>query len=255
MERTLSLVLDNEGYNSLTLMKADSNEIDDFTTKTFDNSEQIREYYKDKIATFLEQNKSYISEVTRQTGKKFRGRIVILEANENNSSLYFVEKRVLYKKHLIAFKEMVNDKNTMIKFLQLEKIGFNQYGFRRLISPFLIKEITYTNFKCKSRVDFIRKEIKNNKKNFYDILRIIAKAYEIERKKRNLPTIDSIYEKSKNKTKNLTCRSTKENLEQDFYYVDGVYYPIDDIPFDLEQLSKLETNYRPDGLGPNERIR
>ena len=251
----MSLVLDSEGYKCLTLMKADSNEIDDFTTKKFENSEQIREYYKDKIDTFLEQNKPYISEITKQTGKKFRGRIVILEAKEQNSSLYFIEKRVLYKKHLVAFKDMVSDKGTMLKFLQLERIGFNQYGLRRLISPFLSREITYTNFKIKSRVDFIRKEIKNNKKNFYDILRIIAKAYEIERKKRNLPTIDSIYEKSKSMTRNSNCQLTNENIEQEFFYFDGVYYPIDDIPFDLEQLSRLETNYRPDGLGPNERTR
>ena len=80
MERTLSLVLDSEGYKSLTLMKADSNEIDDFTTKTFENQEQVREYYKQKIDAFLKENEAYLSEITKKTGKNFRGRIVILEA-------------------------------------------------------------------------------------------------------------------------------------------------------------------------------
>ena len=252
MERTLSLVLDDEDKISLTLMKADSNDIDEFTTKKFENSEQIREYYKDKIEQFLNENNCYITEVTKKTGKKFRGRIVILEAKEMNSSLYFVEKRVLYKKHLVAFKEMVNDKNTMLKFLQLEKIGFNQYGFRKLVSPFLTREIMMTNFKVKSRVDFIKREIKKNRDNFYDILRIITKAYEIERKKRGLPTLDAIYEKNK-KSKKTTVKHTDET--KDFYLIDGVFYPIDDIPFDLDQLARLDTNYRPDGLGPDERIR
>lgn len=255
MERTLSLVLDSEGYKSLTLMKADSNEIDDFTTKTFENQEQVREYYKQKIDAFLKENEAYLSEITKKTGKNFRGRIVILEAKEKNSSLYFIEKRVLYKKHLIAFKEMVYDKPTMLKFLQLEKIGFNQYGFRKLISPFLTREITYTNYKIKSRVDFIRKEIKKNRNNFYDILRIITKAYEMERKKRNLPTIDSIYEKSKGFSKQINCQSFKEDDGKEFFCIDGFFYPIDDIPFDLDQLSRLETNYRPDGLGKDERTR
>lgn len=253
MERTLSLVLDEEGKINLTLMKKESNEIDDFTTKKFENSEQIREYFKEKIAIFLDENKAYIEEITKRTGKKFRGRIVILEAKEMNSSLYFVEKRVLYKKHLVAFKEMVKDKDTMLKFLQLEKIGFNQYGFRKLISPFLTREIITTNFKVKSRVDFIRREIKKNSDNFYDILRIITKAYEIERKKRGLPTIEAIYDRNKKESKKNQVNQEADS--KDFYLIDGVFYPIDDIPFDLEQLVRLDSNYRPDGLGPDERIR
>lgn len=252
MERTLSLVLDDECKISLTLLKADSNDIDDFTTKKFENSEQIRDYFKGEITKFLDENNGYIESVTKKTGKKFRGRIVILEAKEQDSSLYFIEKRVLYKKHLVAFKDMVNDKGTMLKFLQLEKIGFNQYGFRKLISPFLTREIMISNFKVKSRVDFIKREIKKNRDNFYDVLRIITKAYEMERKKRGLPTLDAIYEKNK-KSKKTTAKHTDET--KDFYLIDGVFYPMDDIPFDLEQLARLDTNFRPDGLGPDERIR
>ncbi len=255
MERTLSLVLDEEDKISLTLMKKEANDIDDFTTKNFENSDQIREFYKDKIANFLEENKNYIKEITKRTGRKFRGRIVILEAKEMNSSLYFVEKRVLYKKHIIAFKDMVADKSTMLKFLQLEKIGFNQYGFRKLISPFLTREIITTNFKVKSRVDFIRREIKNNRRNFYDVLRIITKAYEIERKKRSLPTIEAIYEKHKTSSKKITNETTPKDEEKEFFSIDGFFYPTDDIPFDLEQLENLDSEFRPDGLGPNERIR
>ena len=152
MERTLSLVLDEEGFESLTLMQDEAVKIDEFTTKKFEDSEQIREYFKPQIEAYLKENKNYIAKISQERGKLFRGRIVILELHERDNSLYFVEKRVLYKKNLVAFKEMVKDKLTMHRFLQLERIGFNQYGFRKLISPFLTREIKYTNYQVKSRV-------------------------------------------------------------------------------------------------------
>ena len=247
MERTLSLVLDEEGFESLTLMQDEAVKIDEFTTKKFEDSEQIREYFKPQIEAYLKENKNYIAKISQERGKLFRGRIVILELHERDNSLYFVEKRVLYKKNLIAFKEMVKDKLTMHRFLQLERIGFNQYGFRKLISPFLTREIKYTNYQVKSRVDFIRREIKRDKKDFYDILRIISKAYEIERKNRpNLKTIEAIYKESK---KTLIEPIKKDIEEKEYCVIDGVSYPIDEIPFDLDELRYMDTDFLPDGLG------
>ena len=262
MERTLSLVLDEEDKISLTLMQDDAVKIDEFTTKKFETSEQIREYFKKQIAAFLEENKNYIDSVSKSTGKKFRGRIVILEAKENNNSIEFIEKRVLYKKHLIAFKELVKDENTMRRFLQLERIGYNVHGFRKLISPFLCREIKYTNYRVVSQTDFLRRELKKDKNNFYDILRIVIKAYEIERKQRNLKTIDAIYRQSKiqRNEKKREEQSKIEIDESEFYLIDGISYHENEIPFALEELSKLEADgitfdKRPDGLGPNERTR
>lgn len=280
MERTLSLVLDDECKISLTLMQDDAVKIDEFTSKKFENSEQIRDYFKKQIADFLEKNKNYIEAVSKNSGRKFRGRIVVLEARENNNSIEYIEKRVLYKKHLVAFKELIKDKGTMIKFLELEKIGYSERGFRKLISPFLCREIKYANYKIVSQIDFLRRELKKEKNNFYDILRIIIKAYEIERKYRKLKTIDAIYKQSKTKVehKNSTIPSTtssfenknstipsatssfENNNESNFYYIDGISYHEDEIPFGLEELSEMEANgtiidRRPDGLGPNERTR
>lgn len=247
MERTLSLVLDEEGFVSLTLMQDDAIKIDEFTTKKFEDSEQIREHFKSQIDNYLEENKRYVEAISKGRGKNFRGRIVILEPHEHDGSLYFIEKRVLYKKNLVAFKEMIKDKPTMQRFLQLERIGFNQYGFRKLISPFLTREIKYTNYQVKSRVDFLRREIKRNKNNFYDILRIISKAYEIERKNRpNLKTIEAIYKESK---KTLIEPIKKDIEEKEYCVIDGVSYPIDEIPFDLDELRYMDTDFLPDGLG------
>lgn len=266
MERTLSLVLDEDCKLSLTLMKDDAVKIDEFTTKKFENSEQIREYYKKQIDEFLEQNKNYINSITRNTGRKFRGRIVILELSEKNGNLDYVEKRVLYKKHLVAFKELIKDKGTMIKFLELEKIGYNQHGFRKLISPFLCREIKYTNYKIVSQTDFLRRELKRDKNYFYDVLRIMIKAYEIERKKRNLSTIDAIYKQVKvkpisKKVENVSnVTSLKDDIEPNFYNIDGISYHEDEIPFDLDELSKMSAmgisiDRKPDGLGTDERTK
>lgn len=249
VERTLSLVLDEDGFKSLTLMKDDAVKIDEFTTKKFEDSEQIRSYFQKEIEQYLELNKSYIAAVSKGRGKNFRGRIVILEPHEQDGSLYFIEKRVLYKKNLVAFKEMVKDKKTMLRFLQLEKIGFNQYGFRKLVSIFLTKEIKYTNYQVKSRVNLIQRELKRNKEDFYDILRIISKAYEIERKNRpDLKTIEAIYKESK-KSHVEPEVAFKEAPTKDFYHFDGVLYQLDQIPFDLDDLRHIDTDYLPDGLG------
>ena len=275
MERTLSLVLDDEGKLSLTLMHDDAVKIDEFTSKKFQNSDQIRDYFRKQIDEFLEKNKNYIDIVSKNTGKKFRGRIVVLEARENNNSIEYIEKRVLYKKHLVAFKELVKDKNTMKRFLQLERIGYNERGFRKLISQHLCHEIKYTNYRVVSQTDFLKKELKKDKNNFYDILRIIIKAYEIERKYRKLKTIDALYKDYQNKKKSSQVEQRKTIIDDEMTFqkeslsaktgiiedndklyiiIDGQYIPIEEAP-DIDELNKYDTDFRPDGLGPNERIR
>lgn len=250
MKRILSLVLDDEGFISLKLMQDEAVKIDEFTTKNFEDSEQIREYYKDKIDKYLEDNRSYIEAVSKSSGKYFRGRIVILEPYEFDGSLYFSEKRVLYKKHLVAFKKMVQDKKTMLSALRLEKLTYNKHGIRRIFTPFLVEKIKNSNYKVISQVNIIKKEIKKN--NFFNILRLIIKAYESERKNRqHLETIEAIYKKYKqNKEKQNNLKETnEENLDGSFYNINGFLYSCDDIPFDLDELRKMDTDFIPDGLG------
>ena len=47
MERKLSLVLDDRGLVSLTLFRADNITMDEYTTKHFESSEEIREKYSE----------------------------------------------------------------------------------------------------------------------------------------------------------------------------------------------------------------
>ena len=137
MKRTLSLVLDEKGYRSLTLIDAPSNEIDEFTSKYFDSHEDVRDYFKDKIDKYLSENQRYIDLINSSTTRNFRGRIVILEEHEYHGRIEYVAKRVLYKKHLVAFDRLVKDKLTMQRFLRLERHGVNTLGLRGLVSPFL----------------------------------------------------------------------------------------------------------------------
>ncbi len=252
MERTLSLILDEEGRVSLTLMKDKADNIDKFTTK-FEDSEMIRKKFKKQIEQYLKENKEYVQAISKKRGQLFRGRIAILEATIRNDSLCLVEKRVLYKKHLVAFNTIIKDKPTMLRFLQLEQIGYNQYGFKKLISPFLTREIRYANYKVVSSINLIKREIK--RENFYDILRIICKAYEIERKKRSdLKTIEAIYKENITKPNNNLPRevsdfSQQEKDEEPFCIIDGVSYPTDQQPFDNDDLRHMDSTYIPDGLG------
>ena len=257
MERTLSLVLDQEYHITLTLLKDEADKIDKFTTKNFENSEQIRELYSDKIDSFLRENSAYVNAVVNSTGKKYRGRIVILEVEDAKGNINYIEKKVLYKKHLAAFETLVNDSLTMIRFSKMERMGYNIYNYRPLVSKFVIDKIKHTNFKVKSQVNIIKREIKKN--NFFDSLRIMVKAYEEERKERpDLISIDNIYENiKKSKEKIEDDLEIKEDIEQDEYYiVDGVRYSLDDRPFDSDELRHLETNLKEDGINekPDKRI-
>ena len=258
MERTLSLVLDDEGKVSLTLMQDEANKIDEFTTKKFEDSEQIRDYFKDEIEKFLKEKKSYIDAISKRLGKKYRGRIVILEVQNKDNNLVFHERRVLYKKHFKVFKEIIKNKNVMLRFLKLEEVGRTKYGYPMLAPEFLRREIRFSDFRVKSRVELIRKEIKRSK-CFFDILRIMIKSYNTEREfNPSLETIDSMYKRLQKKEQSLDVLPTRENgikkINEELYVnIDGVLYPIEEIPFDLDTLK--DTDYVPDGLGYGKRIR
>lgn len=261
MERTLSLVLDKFGHKSLTLMKGDNDTIDGFTIK-FENSEEIREKFKKQINAYLEENKTLIESISNYLGRNYRGSIVILEVNDQNGELNYLKRRVLYKKHVIAFKEMVKDKLTLQGFLRLEKIYVNELGMRKLISPFLEKKIRYSNYRVISQTNLIKREIKKNTSSFFDCLRLISKSYEEERKKRHhLKSIDDIYNEYKDK-KQLQKELREEEkidigeyIEPNFYksstVIDGFTYDQDDMP-SLDELQRmLDSDIEgiiPDGL-------
>ena len=259
MERMLSLVLDDEGEKSLTLLTGNACEIDEFTIKKFENSEQIRDYYKDKIDSFLKNNANYLEAIKKRTGKNFRGRIVILEIYKDDKTYAYHERAVLYKKHIVALKEMIKDHKTMQRFLELSKINYDYLGFKRLISPFLSREIKIVDYSKKSRVELIGREIRKHD-TYYEILRLLTKCYLEERKKRpELKTIEAIYnDYLKMKVKKKQEHDKLENKDRiipkinsdGYVLIDGYRYSIEELPFDLEELNKIDDiDFWLDGLG------
>ena len=112
--RTLALVLDDECEIYLPLFEGENSKVDEFTTKNFESSDDIRLYYKDKIEDFLDKKRVYLF------GKKnFRGRIVLLE--NVNGKMY--KSRVLYKDALIVAKEALENPKVMNCVVAIDSNG------------------------------------------------------------------------------------------------------------------------------------
>jgi len=263
MERKLSLVLDDRGLVSLTLFRADNITMDEYTTKHFESSEEIREKYKTEIDEFLKKNENYLNAIRNKSKKAFNGRIVLLQVDSNNIT-EVIEKRVLYKKHLIAFKELCKDRLTMQEFSKLNKIECNKYKLKSLITPHVQRYINHNGtFDIKTRVKEMTSEIKRNENDFYEVLRLMISAYNIQRQDRkHLPTIDRIYkdylkekEQSKNKEKIVEQPVVKtETIEtKDTFNIDGTYYKQEEQElFDLDDIKYLDTDLNFDGLDKDE---
>lgn len=272
MERILCLVLDEDAKIKLPLFEGTSDEIDEYTTK-FDNADTLRKKYKDEIASFLEQHQDFF-DARDPEKKKYYGRIVVLEKHNG----YYEQKRVLFKKHLIAFKNFIyKDKLTMQEFARLERVGYVEYNKKRLLSSFVLRKISLDGtYAYKTKVEEIKRDI-NNDSDFYDILRIIIKAYKHQRELRpHLPTIERIYseyveaKKAKKKEKDALKRETKaktapvsvtpdkqNNQDEDIKFViNGVRYNADELHlFDLDDIDIESSNMIPDGKGVNDKTR
>ena len=264
MIRTLSLVLDEKGYESLTLMQGEAIDIDAFTSK-FHDSEQIRNKFQKEIDAYLESKKNYIASFKRNT----RGRIVILECHNIANQAVYVPKRVIYKKYLVAFDTMLKDEATMKRFLTLEGKFINEKKIASNITGFIKYKISRgTNFKVRSQVDFLRSEIKKLKPYFYDNLRSIAKAYEEECKvRKNLKTIDEMFKdyleeqrlKKEEKEKQKEVKQEQSQTRPTLTHEENEQIKIGDNSYnseelDLDKLSLYDDEdiigMRPDGLGP-----
>lgn len=258
MERTLFLVLDDNYLIKLPLYEGTSDEIDKYTTR-FENASKLREKHQKEIGDFLSKHQDFL-DARDSEKKKYFGRIVILE-NHNGE---YEEKKVLFKKHLIAFREYIyKDKQTMQEFARLERIGYLTRNKKKLLSSHISDQISYSgNFKVKTRVERIRSEI-NKSKNFYDIIRLVVKTYKHQRANRpNLPTIEHIYleylkaKETKKEIKTLNSKVEKKVVrhnatvedEEKEYVVNGFKYNADELHlFDLDEIDAENSDILPDG--------
>ena len=199
MERTLSLVLDEYCKVSLTLMKDEAENIDEFTTR-FENSEELRNNFKDKIESFLHENKIFIDYVKEQTGKNYRGSIVLLQAIQKNETELDVERQlVLYKKHLIVYPFLIKQ-DIMKEYLNEDKKRATKLNTPTFTTNYMHYRIKDHNFDTKKNIDEIKYFIKIS--NFYEKLRLIFKAYEKIRIYKGYKTVDAIYKNLKDEEQN-----------------------------------------------------
>ena len=101
MKRYLSIVLDEKCMVSKTIIDGDSFKLDEYVSKRYNNSEEIRQEYDFIVDEFLERNKQMIENIEKKNNKKYRGQIVILEVL-NDGSLKRV--KVLYKNDMEKIK-------------------------------------------------------------------------------------------------------------------------------------------------------
>ena len=196
-----------------------------------------------------------------------RGRIVLLQKNGDELK----EVKILYKKHLISFKHIVKDRLTMQEFSKNEKIGYYSYGLKRLVSPQIHREISYNGtFNKPTSLKCLERELKKDKKSYYEIIRIMVKAYKNQRITRpHLKTMEQMYreykalkEEQKLNRKNpkveilsgdvlTTTPSEVVSEKEKVYNVDGFVYSAEERElWDLDDLKRVEeTNFDLDGLG------
>ena len=129
MERYLSIVLDHNCNISKTLVKKEKNSLDSFILNNFNNSMEIRDFYKEDIENFLSEHKNIIYNISEKTGKKYRGQIVILELLDD---LSLRRVKVLYKSDLKNVREILKDQYFMRNFVLSNYNFFSSYVYNKI---------------------------------------------------------------------------------------------------------------------------
>ena len=284
MERTLSLILDKDGYVALPLLKMNSFDLDKYTSTRFENSDQIRECFKDEIDYYLAEKGDYIEESERISGRKNNGRIVLIETvGEPNPYNYYKREAVLYKKHVDVgtLREIMKLVPVMKKYVELNRLRVNEAKLASLIQINLIKKTARCSFKSQMELKAASKFMLIKDDNFYERVRLLVKAYKQLKKPNGYKKIEDIYteiklEKEKqndlkefysslpfNKIRKeyeeeekariadelmLITATPLERKDKRMFNIDGVNYYPGEVPFDNDELVIMDSEFKPDGI-------
>lgn len=254
MERSLTLILNNKENNRMPLHEAifvnletmEAKELDVFISKKFDSSDDIRRKYENKITPFLEQNKDFIEQVERKLERRFSGSIIITEIDDN---LMLERKKVLYKKHMVLFREITKIKKFMVAleardYLNECKAKNDNRQYRRLFSEFYSRELRFNCFRennFKRIMGQWRNAIKESD-YYYDYVRVTLKEYKERYKELELDSLDVIY--SKYLTNIELKKQTRKQAEIQDEIEDLEYFKLED------RLSKDLLNHLSDYVEP-----
>lgn len=231
MERSLSLVLNGRQSNimflqdtiMLTLETKESKELDEYISKSFNSSDEIRKKYADIISAFLKQHQNMIQRIENETGKKYSGSIVITEFHDD---LTLERKRVIYKKDIILFKEITKNKKFVLELENRDYINYqkNKQEYTRIFSDFFGKEL---RFNCTSDAKYNRVlgQWRNAIKGafcYYDIIRRVLKEYESRYKDLGLDSLDVIYSKYTGNKQKKIMDDVVQEIEQEIVGLEKV---------------------------------
>ena len=205
MERYLSIVLDHNCNISKTLVKKEKNSLDSFILNNFNNSMEIRDFYKEDIEKFLSEHKNIIYNISEKTGKKYRGQIVILELLDD---LSLRRVKVLYKSDLKNVREILKDQYFMRNFV------LSNYSF---FSSYVYNKIKYNLSKTEFQY-MINEWLKNFKNNdqYFDVCRLILKKY-AEFNKKTFNNKNSVLNVVESKTVDLTDINNEYDPDIDYH--------------------------------------
>ena len=255
--RELCLVLDTTGEYRLILKKGQLSELDEYTSRNFHNSEQIKERYKKEIQDFL---KEYEEQLKNSKNPNYKGRICLVLPEKVGLKITDYQKSVLYKKHIVVFNQLLENKDAMNEFAYFEK---NKED--KIVSDFIcdiIRKPWNRKNATKHHINEWLKSIKKQPNIYYQVVRDMLHSYELlSKKKTYLKSIDEIYEdyimkekiklqKKLEKKGNLKIqKNTEHEVVEDnevMYYVNGSKWNPDELTlFDLDDIDE-ESEYIPD---------
>jgi hypothetical protein len=111
MDKTFELVIcvDKEGKKKVVLEKSTIDKIDTLTT-SFENSDEIRCFFSDKVEDFEEKYKTYMNSLSLKNNRKEQGDITIIGTiNKENRRI-----KVLYNKHIEVFEYIIRNESFQI---------------------------------------------------------------------------------------------------------------------------------------------
>lgn len=216
MERYLSIVLNESCTLSKTLIAKEKYELDKYIIKNFDNSEKVREYFKKEIDMFMANNSNLITSIEHNTGKKYRGQIVILQVCENGT---LKRIKVLYKTDIKNIKNnYISNQDFMKQFIRYYKKYFSEYIINK--TKYTLSDSAY-----KRLIAEWQRQIESSE-NIYEIYRDIIKFAETKNNHFKLQQNKIIIEE--NNKKNIENNFMNEN--DDKYDPDWDFHPdLDDI--------------------------
>ena len=223
MERCLSLVLDKEAGISLTLEKMEAKALDEYISKNFTSSEDVRKKYSKQIEAYLAEHQNFIKEVEESNGKRYAGSIVITELQDD---LTVKRIKVLYKKDIRIFKEISKNKKFILAVENRDYINYinsikNKENYYRIFAEYYAKELRFrsenpNHFK---RITGSWREAIKESRYYYEIIRRVLKEYEQRYKELKLDSPTVVY--SKYLEERSIVRKNKE-LEEEITSLDNL---------------------------------